>query len=212
MNAVQTIISLIFALIFLPTSIVAGIVFVLRKFFEQALSRDIENYKATLELEAQSSKARLENELQAKLFEYQTKFSFHHQKQTEVIGELYGLLREAVGSVSDLVNPLQLGGGNSPGEKFKETNVKCLTLQSFFIKHRIYLDEDVCDKIDSVLQHMHQALVRFDISQNPSLNPAPDIVMWRDAWKQMQEEVPPVLKALESQFRRSLSAIPNNES
>ena len=40
MDTLETVITLIF----LPTAIVGGIVFVLRKFFEQILSRDIENY------------------------------------------------------------------------------------------------------------------------------------------------------------------------
>jgi hypothetical protein len=77
MGTLETII----ALIFLPSSIVAGLVFILRKFFEQALLRDIERFKVGLQSELEQSKLRLENVLQTKYFEFQTKFSSYHQKQ-----------------------------------------------------------------------------------------------------------------------------------
>jgi hypothetical protein len=97
----------ILALILTPTFVVGGIVFILRKFFDQLLSRDLENFKVRLQVEFEHSKLRLENELQARLFEFQTKFSSYHQKQTDTIEELYEMLSETETIISQLVHPLQ---------------------------------------------------------------------------------------------------------
>lgn len=204
MNTLETII----ALIFLPTSIVAGIVFVLRKFFEQALSRDIERFKVNLQSELEQTKLRLENELQTKYFEFQTKFSSYHEKQAEVIGELYGMLNETEWAVVELVHPMQSGGGRLVAERVYETDGKCVELSRFFSKHRIHLDDDICEKMDTIISALRKAIVGFNVSHmNLSGNPSVD--MWIEAWKIMEDELPPLKKALESQFRRSLSVAPD---
>src|SRR5437879_2831943 len=102
MNTLQTVITLIF----LPSSIVGGMVFVLRKFFEQGLARDIAKYEAKLDADLIQAKLRLENELQTKFFEFQTKFSFYHQKQVDVIETLYEMLCETEWTVGRLVHPI----------------------------------------------------------------------------------------------------------
>jgi hypothetical protein len=201
MNTLETII----ALVFLPSSIVAGVIFVLRKFFEQALSRDIERFKATLHIELEQSKLRLQNELQTEYFKFQTKFSSYHQKQSEIIGELYGRLNEAEWVVEELVKRPS-GGGRPITERISEADSKCVELSRFFSKNRIYLEDDVCQKIDIIIKAMRTAIVKFNVSQmNITGNPSLDI--WLEAWKVIEEELPPIKKTLETQFRKSLSAV-----
>lgn len=194
----------IFTLIFTPTAIVGGLILIMRKFFEQALSRDIEKYKANLENEFVHSKLKLENELQTKFFEYQTKFSTYHQKRAEVIGELHGLLSDTVEYVRDVVHPMQFGDGRTHAERFQETANKYNDLAKYFIKSRIYLDEDVCDAIDSILKTMRLALSKFNMSQEDSRG-GTDRNLWNEAWKSVEHEVPPLQKKLERQFRQSIS-------
>jgi len=74
----MTTIQAIVAIILTPTLIVGAMVFILRKLFEQLLSRDLEQHKANLKIEFEQSRLRLENELQTRLFEFQTKFSMYH--------------------------------------------------------------------------------------------------------------------------------------
>lgn len=207
MNTLQTVI----ALIFVPSSIVAGVVFILRKFFEQALSRDIEKYKANLQIEFEHSKMRLENQLQTTYFEFQTKFASYHGKQAEVIGELYGMLNETEWTVEQLVHPGQSGGGRSITERVLETDGKCVELSRYFSKHRIYLEDDACKKMDTIVAGFRMAVVKFNVSHmNISGNPSVD--MWLEAWKVMAQELPPLKHALEKQFRRSLSIVPDAPS
>src|SRR5260370_17337939 len=88
-----------------PTFILAGMVFVLRELFRQLLSRDIVKFKAGLQAEFEQSKLRLENEMQARLFEFQMKFSIYHQKQAEGIETLYEMLWETELIVWQLFHP-----------------------------------------------------------------------------------------------------------
>ena len=207
----MSIIETIIVLIFLPSSIVAGIIFVLRKFFEQALTRDIERFKGNLQSELEQTKLQFANELQRKYFEFQTKFSSYHQKQVEVIGELYGMLNETEWSVIELVHPMQSGVGRTITEKVHETYGKCVELSRFFSKHRIYLNEDICQIMDTIITELRKSIIKFDVSHmNVSGNP--DLDMWLEAWKVMEEELPRLKKALENQFRRNLSIIPDESS
>jgi len=205
----MTTLETIIALVFTPTAIVGGIVIILRKFFEQALSRDIEKYKINLQIEFEHSKLRLENELQTKFFEYQTKFSSYHQKRAEVIGELYGLLSDVVECVRELIHPVQLGGEETQAEKKQIAADKYNKLGQYYIRSRIYLDEDICEGMESIFKAMKLALAKFNISQNP--HGRGDTELWGEAFETMQDEVPPLLKKLERQFRQSLSVEAHDE-
>lgn len=205
MTTIQT----ITAIILTPTLIVGGMVFLLRKLFEQLLSRDLEKHKARLQIEFEQSKLRLENQLQTKLFQFQTKFSLYHQKQASVISELYEKLSEAQMYLSRSVHPIQLGG-RSPKEKFDEADEKRVDLARFYNRNRIYLDEDVCLKMDSILTAMHTSAVKFSVSQSEPKSGS-DIEMWVEAWKVMENEIPPIKEALERKFRQILSSVAGNE-
>ncbi|MEK6336690.1 MAG: hypothetical protein AABM67_17320 [Acidobacteriota bacterium] len=197
MNTLQTVI----ALIFLPTSIVGGIVFVLRKFFEQGLARDIEKYRAALQAELERSKLQMQNDLQIKLFEYQTKFSSLHQKQAEVIGELYGLLGDAKEYIVRLVDPTF-----NPADTahIEATTAKYRALAECFVKNRIYLEENTCDRIDELLRKWRVAMMKASIGQRPEPG-GHGVEWWAEAHESVKSDVPPILKELETQFRAFLS-------
>src|SRR5260370_23111942 len=203
MNTLETIITLIF----LPSSIVAGIVFVLRKFFEQGLARDIEKYKANLQAELEHTKLRLENDLQTKFFEFQTKFSLYHQKQVEVIEELYEMLSETQWTVSELVSLVGTCDERPTTERVNEADERSVALARFYGKKRIYLNEDVCDKMDAILKTMRKSVVTFSVGQMEPRSGATDTRMWAEAWKIMEEEFPPLKEALEHQLRGILSVL-----
>ena len=116
----MTVLQQIIALVFTPTAIIAVLAFLLRGFFQQLLNRDVKRYeleieksleshKAQLTQEYESSRLRLENELQKQFYQYQTKFSAFHQKQVEVMSELYESMTEAIDKLEYLLVPLVKG-------------------------------------------------------------------------------------------------------
>ena len=82
------------ALILTPTLAVAAMAWLIRKFFERGLQRDLERFKNELELER---------------FEYQTKFSIIHQKRAEIVSGLYSRLARARAHLGNLVAVFQPG-------------------------------------------------------------------------------------------------------
>ena len=161
-------------------------------------------------MEFEQSKLRLENELHTKLFEFQTKFSLYHQKQASIIGEVYEKLSEAEMYVSHSVHPIQFDG-TPAAEKADEADEKCVDLARFYNRHRIYLDEDVCQKMDSILAAMRKSVVKLSVSQMEPAG-AGDVKMRSEAWKVMENEVPPIKEALERKFRQILSAVAINDA
>ena len=197
-----------------PTLIVGGVIFVLRKFFEQLLSRDVEKFKLSLQTEAERSKLQLQNQLQAELFEFQPKFSGYYQKQAEVIGNFYEMLSETQIIIAELVHPVQFESERRDEERLREAFGKKIELARFFEKRRIYFDEQVCQQITAVLRTMHTVLVTFQSSQRRGLRQVqgPDLEKWNDAFSIMEKEVPVLKSALESRFRQLLSGTPTHIS
>jgi len=203
MTTLQTILTIILA----PTFIVGGLMFVLRKFFEQLLSRDIEKFRVTLQTESERSKLQLQNQLQAELFEFQTKFSVYHQKQADVIGTFYEMLSETQIVVSQVVHPVQFEAESSDEERFRQAFNKKVDLARFFERSRIYFDEDICEQISTVNKTMHKVLILFQSSQRRGARnqDSADLEKWNDAFSIMEKEIPVLKSALESRFRQLLS-------
>ncbi len=195
----------IFALIFAPTSVIAVVAWLLTKYFEKTLSRDLESHKARLNSDLELSKAQLAHEFQMKSFEHQTRFSFFYQKQAEIISELYALLFHAVSSIESLVKPLQFAGEKSNEEKIKEAVDSYNELLKHFNVNRVYLNEDICEKMDVILKTMRVSFINYSIASSPMSYSSNNLDRWVEAWEALQKELPPIRQELESQFRQILS-------
>lgn len=196
MDALQTIIATTGA-----TILSSSVVLALTKFIERRHARDFENYKSQIQAESERSKLQLENELQMKLFQFQTKFSSLHEKQAEVIGEIHGKLEEAHEYVSHLIHPVQYGDDLKETEKI--TIEKYQELAEFYTKNKLYLDTETSNKVGAVLKTMKISLTKWGFAQS-----RPDAMgsleSWNQAWQSVNNEVPPILKELEEQFRQRL--------
>ena len=206
----------VLALIFAPTAVIAVVAFVLKGFFEQLLKRDLEiqrlnlnsqlaNHKAMLEADLENYKAKLQNETQRNLFEHQTRFAFFYQKQASIIGELYAGLVEAADNVRDFMSPLQ-SGTETDEEKFKRAAISYNSFADTYRKNKIYLDENTCELLDSILEIIAGA---FRKRRNFTGVPGESAhKLWREAWEDVKDKIPPVQEALTKQFRQAISKSP----
>jgi hypothetical protein len=208
MSTIQSILTIILA----PTLIVGAIAFVLREFFRHGLLRDLEDFKARLQAEAEQSKLRMESDLRSTQFAFQTKFSLYHQRQADVIEALYEKLAETERIVKQLVSPVQSSEGRTKEDRFSEADQAKVDLARFVDKKRIYFDEGICSHLDSIIITLQKALAGFYVSQREEKCDRADTQLWLEAWGVMEKEVPPVRKALEQQFRQILSAIPSSNT
>lgn len=146
------------AIILTPTLSVAALAWLLKSLFDSGLKRDLERYK---------------RELDAKQFEQQTRFSLIHQKRAEVISELYARLARVKGRLGDLVAIFQ-PGGSSLVEKRKITAEAFNEANSYFHERRIFLPEEIAEKVDSVFETMRDAFMEFDSAQRGNEEYKPD--------------------------------------
>lgn len=205
----------------------AGVVFILRKFFEQALSRDIENYKARLEQELEHSKLNFQSELQTKFFEFQTKFSIYHQQRAEFIRDLYAHLAELEQRISHMIPTIygdeyMLDDMRSPDRRKEEEEVYQFyqEVNKFYSKNCIYLDEETAYKVKSVLDAMLLTIIKFGqalsgVEKLPEETTRIDeatLKLWEGASKDMWDKISPLKRQLEREFRKSLSVVTKDDA
>src|SRR4051794_17417750 len=90
-------------LVLTPTATVAVVAFATKGLFTQLLHRDLEHFKQLLQREGEQHKKLLE----VVQFEHQTKFSWAHQRQAEVISQLYAKLANAHVAIVQMTTPVQ---------------------------------------------------------------------------------------------------------
>jgi len=201
----------IFEIVFAPTAIVAGIVYLLRKYLDTHFTKELEKFKSNLQSESERSKIEFQTSLEAKLFEFQTKFSVFHAKQAEIVAEFYKQFADVYSEISRLTAPLQFEDGIPLKNKKKKAFDLFNELAVFFSRNRIYFNEDLCVKISSVLKLMQSALIEFDVAhiygmQGSESYKRDDTNKWHEAWKTVDEKIPPLLRELEVYFRAILES------
>ena len=163
--------------IFTP-ALVAGIVaWFIQKVAEIQLNAQLESHKNGLQVQLELHKAELAKEVKiAELnldhrlnrlsFEHQTRFSSFHQKRREVIGDIYGLLADARHYIHFLVAVGWMGSGEDSKTHEQKAKESIEAFFDYFRKNRIYLDEETCQQLDSLLGIMSKAFAYFEIGQD----------------------------------------------
>jgi len=185
-------------LILTPAIIVGALTFLLKGVITRAFDRDLETFKGRL---------------QAQLVEFQTRFSIIHQKRTEVIGELHSLLVDCTEAVSDLVSLIQFVDSVTTLPQKKSEAAKSLdNLRAYHRKHRIYVDAEICTRVDTLLDGAAESFRRLVLTQQGEMYTSDKSGQWLAAWKKMRDEIEPLMKNLEERFRKQLDANYSRES
>lgn len=174
---------------------------------ERLLEREKAAYAAELESLRRSYSEELEHvrsSLQKSAFEHQTRFSWYHQRKAELIANVYSLLNEVTDHVRHMVSPVQFGDEDSKLAHRKQTITVFNNLAREYWGKKIFLEKDICAKIEAILKAINGAITDFETSQDPQ---SKDVKLWGAAYKQMDKEVPPLLSELEESFRLMLSNV-----
>lgn len=183
---------------FAPAVVLSFIAYILKHYLEAFSKRDLEKFKLQINSEFEKS-----------LFEYKTKYSSFHQKQTMVIAELYSLLVDASSKIHSLTHIIQFSGEKSLKERKKETADSYNKLVDYYSKNEIFIDKKICAKLDEILKLLRDALIEFDTAQMGDKYEPDDSGLWIKSFKTIQEKVPPIKNELEEYFREIVSGITN---
>jgi lipopolysaccharide export LptBFGC system permease protein LptF len=181
---------------FAPAAVIAGVTYLLKLYLESYSKRDLEKFRL-----------QLNHELEKSLFEYQTKFSFYHQRQTMVIAELYSLLVDASSKIHSLTHIVQFSGEGSLKERKKNTADAYNKLVDYYSKNKIFIEKNICNKLDELIKLLRDALIEFDVAQGGDKYEPDDSGLWIKSFTTIQEKVPPIKQELEEYFREIVSGI-----
>lgn len=176
------------ALILAPTLAVAAMTWILRALFSQALSRDIERIKSDLGTEA---------------FRDQYKFQKLHERQAEVISDLYARMVHAERKMGQLTSRFRAVSSSLQEQKDAAAKA-CDSFADFFREHRLYLPEGTAEKIEALTELFSEIYIDIDTAQPGGEYQAYNSEDWREASDRMKTQARPAKKELEKQFRRLL--------
>lgn len=182
---------------------------ILKKLIDHRLNRDIEDYKSKLKCESDIEIEKLKTVLQINAKEREINLLWLHKKRAKAIESLYTSLidlQSLVRSILDLFSPKNPQTIRSMTE---ETYSKIQTLNTNYMKAKIFLEPLTCQKIESVLESFRSPvaiykgyLANYDDHELESLSDVKDY-----AWKEVLENVPQALRELETEFRAILGGL-----
>jgi hypothetical protein len=173
------------------------------------LSKDIDKFKANLQLEAQKEMAQIQSILGIEAFEHQIRFSRLHERRADIISLIYSSIVELHLSVNDFVRLLPSSSTEQNNSNLKRIWNAADQLKSSFEKNRIFFSDQICEKVSALNETMSKPVseivihLEFDKEQNwewlrKRYNEALDV---------LESKVPLIKAGLESDFRELLGVM-----
>ena len=178
-----------------------------KSFVSQLLEKDISAYRASLETEGNKTLENLKHQLEIVSVEHEVKFKKLHNKRAEVVAQAYSLLVQAQWDLSNFVSPMELVEEPGKKEKYVTAMNSWADFYKFFDKHRIYIPEKTCLKVEDFIQNMKQKAINYGVYvkyEDYTLgedNLETKYGAWQKAFKYFEDEVPKTRKMLENELR-----------
>ena len=192
------------------TAIVLAVVgWLVRSLIGHFLSKDVEAFKQRLQSESTVELERLRHSLRLIASEHEKQIHLLHERRAEVIAELYSKLREFLGAAESFASLAEWKGEPTKKEKAGKLGETAYEFHHYFQTKRIFFSEDVCAKVDTVFQEVHSASLKYRVWLAHSEKGGDRAYekmdeAWTEAWKTMKDKVPPLLAAVEAEFRSLL--------
>lgn len=171
--------------------IIAGSSWIIKKYLEKSLDKDLEKFKANLEKES---------------VEFKIRYEKLHGERVEVIKEVYKKIVKTHASISSLIHPMQMVGEPTQKEKGKIAEKDGNDLIEYYEENRIFFEERLAEEIDALLSEFRKVWADFQASRiSKELNDHETATdQWFGAWNRFLEKVPNIKKQLENRFRNIL--------
>jgi hypothetical protein len=184
--------------------LVTAVAWLARSLISQLLSKDIEGHKNKLKAESDRELARLTADLQVTAARERTKFDLLHQRRAEVVAKVYALLARTHHAARHFARPMEWSTEPSKQEKFDTLAKVGNELGACFNENRIFFPETTCDQLDSLYRKI--LLTTQTMMDDLNSDDGRGTQSWSNAWKAVDQEVPPMLKRLETEFRAILGS------
>jgi hypothetical protein len=190
------------------TIAVAAVAWLARTIVTHFLSKDVEKYKQQLQDAHARAIEQLRNDLKMQALEHEVRFRKMHERQAEIISEVYAGLRELHHACHSFVNPF-----DSVGEPDKEGKHKIVveTSRKFYDKFdpaRLYLPPDISAQIDSFFEELAKITNDFARGLRDEKRGGESVDHWSKGWKAVDEKARPLFEQIRAEFQRIIGVTP----
>ena len=186
--------------------VVAAVGWLVRSLIGHFLSKDVESFKQRVQSESAVELERLRHSLRLIASEHEKQIHLLHERRAEVIAELYARLKEFVSAAGSFASLVEWKGEPTKEEKAVKLADKAYEFHHYFQMKRIFFSEDVCAKVETVFQEVHSASLKYRMWLAHSKDGGGRAYekmdeAWTEAWNTMKDKVPPLVTAVETEFR-----------
>lgn len=195
---------------------IATVGWLVRSLIGHFLSKDIESFKQRFQNESTVELERLRHSLRLAASEHEKQINLLHERRADAIVELYARLKEFVAAAASFASLVEWKGEPTKDEKAAKLGDKAYEFQTYFQTKRIFFSEHVCAKVDTVFQEVHSVSLKYRVWLAHSKDGGGRSYekmdeAWTEAWNSMKDKVPPLVGAVESEFRNLLGVTRGEE-
>jgi len=191
--------------------VLAAVAWVVRSLVVHLLSKDIESFKEQLQAQSAVQLERLRHELRLVAAEHEKRTHLLQERRAQTIAELYARLVNFLAAAESFASLMEWSGEPSKEEKAILLAQRAGEFREYFLCNRIYFSENVCQKFETLFREVHGSSLRFRIWLAQDEKGAAVATQmhkaWEEAWKVMKDKVPPLVTAIEAEFRELLGVV-----
>lgn len=171
------------------------------------IAKRIEVYKTDLSKKLETHRSQLQADFQTRFYEFQTRYSWLHQRRAETIEKLYALLARVETDLQIWVSSLHELRNQREDEHYRMAEDHFQKMINFFDEKRIYFDEETSE---SFFEMVRATRVLYDhyTSVQWAEGSASEQANWlkQRAAQLKEQNVNPLMALLETRFRWLLEA------
>jgi len=171
--------------------IITAIAWIIRSLTSRAFTKDLEKYKADLQIAAS---------------EHSVRYEHIYNKRAEIIAELYSLIVDTEMTFNRYISPWQIGESDPIAQR-QAAGDAGNPMQDFYLHKRIFFEESLATEIDKLMDISRESWHKFHASHRSNNNP--NNKLWDEAWNNLQGPIKTSKQRLEKEFRSILGI--NNE-
>jgi hypothetical protein len=191
-------------------ALLAAVAWLLKSALTAWIAKDAERFKALLQANAEKEVESLRHSLHMIATEHQVRFSKMHERQAEVIEELYKKLTILNLHGEQFVITSENNPTPHQAEKFREMQEQLRDVFLYAELHRIFLPESVCALVDKHLGQLRKTVWTagvFGRIKNPNETTSQQSSdAFTKAYAEFETDIPAARKLLETEFRKMIGS------
>ena len=171
------------------------------------LTRRIEGYKTDLSKKLEKHRSQLQADFQTRFYEFQTRYSWLHQRRAETIEKLYALLARVETDLQIWVSSLHELCKQMEDEHYRTAEDHFQEMINFFDEKRIYFDEETSESFFEMVRATRVLYDHYTSVQWEGESASEQASWLKQRAAQLKEQnINPLMALLEATFRRLLDA------